>query len=161
MICHQFPPGSFPVISILVFAGMIPSTVPAVDGSARTLIWVEVIPSTGETIGWGEGESGGSDGTSVIVADSVDVMTGEEWVGVVSPWTAEAQLVLRIRIKMTIREKRMDTAEFYRLSHAYRKPISFGCAEFRLCGNFCEGYPKPGPIPWQSLQNLNYLAGIE
>ena len=96
---------------------MIPSTVPAVDGSARTLIWVEVIPSTGETIGWGEGESGGSDGTSVIVADSVDVMTGEEWVGVVSPWTPEAQLVLRIRIKMTIREKRMDTAEFYRLSH--------------------------------------------
>ena len=118
MICHQFPPGSFPVISILVFAGMIPSTVPAVDGSARTLIWVEVIPSTGETIGWGEGESGVSDEAVVIVPGSVEVITGNIWVGVISPWTPEAQLMLRIRITMAIPEKRMDTEGFYRLFHA-------------------------------------------
>ena len=118
MICHQLPPGSFPVISILVFAGIIPSTGLAVDGSRRTLIWVEVIPSTGGTVGWGEAGSEVCNGAGIIVPGSVEVMTGGVWVGIISPGMREVQLVLRIRITMAMLEKRMDTAGFYRLSHA-------------------------------------------
>ena len=112
MICHQFPPGSLPVISILVFAGMMPSTVLAVDGSRRTLSCVEVMPSTGGTVGWGEGGRGVSDGASMVVAGRVEVRTGRVEVGIISPWASEAQLVLRIKMTMARRSKRMDTIGF-------------------------------------------------
>jgi hypothetical protein len=63
------------MISTLVFAGIIPSTAPAVDGSARTLICVEAVPSTGTTVGWGGGESGVSVEGGVNVGGRVEVMT--------------------------------------------------------------------------------------
>jgi len=44
-------------------------------------------------------------------------MMGEGLVGVISPWTPEVQLALNIKITMAMLAKRMDTAEFYRLSH--------------------------------------------
>jgi hypothetical protein len=48
---------------------MIPNISLAVDGSARTLSWVEVIPSTGVSAGRG----GGGNGVSDRAADRVDV----------------------------------------------------------------------------------------
>jgi hypothetical protein len=47
-------------------AGMIPITLLFVDGSARTLTWVVVVPSTGGRVGTGLGGSG------VCVACGVD-----------------------------------------------------------------------------------------
>src|SRR5688500_14527284 len=81
-ICHQLSPGSLPTISTLMSGGIVPSTLLAVDGSARTLTCVEVIPSTGGTVGWleGEGGSGVSDGRGMGEAVNVDVAinaTGE------------------------------------------------------------------------------------
>jgi len=52
---------------------MIPSTFPAVDGSARTLICVDVVPSTGAIVGWGGGGSGVSEGRGVKVGDRIEV----------------------------------------------------------------------------------------
>jgi len=43
------------MISTFVLAGMIPNASLAVDGSARTLICVDAVPSTGAIVGWGGG----------------------------------------------------------------------------------------------------------
>src|SRR5687767_12490022 len=73
-ICHQLSPGSLPTISTLMSGGIIPSTLLDVDGSARTLTWVEVIPSTGGTVSWIEGEdSAVSDGRGMGEAVIVDM----------------------------------------------------------------------------------------
>jgi hypothetical protein len=110
------------VISTFVFAGMIPSTLLAVDGSARTLIWVDVIPSTACTaVGCaGSGVSVGEGlGVSGTVTGSVEVMIKGVGVNVVSSLNLELQPVYkRIKtVKITL-ENRMDTVRFYRLSHA-------------------------------------------
>jgi hypothetical protein len=112
MICHQFPPGSLPVISILVLAGIIPNTVLAVEGSRRTLTWSDVTPSTGGTVGGGEGGIGESNPAGVVPAGDVEVMSTEVGAAVISPWTARAQLVLKIKIKMAILANRRDTTGF-------------------------------------------------
>ena len=55
---------------------MIPSTSPAVDGCARTLIWVDVVPSTGVALGAisvGRGGSGVSEGGGVNDGGNVTV----------------------------------------------------------------------------------------
>jgi|SoiMetStandDraft_2_1073263.scaffolds.fasta_scaffold974950_1 hypothetical protein len=59
------------MISTLVFGKIIPSTVLAVDGSARTLTCVDVIPSTGATVGEGGGGSKVSVGGEGRVGDRV------------------------------------------------------------------------------------------
>jgi hypothetical protein len=60
------------VISTLVFAGIIPSTLLAVDGSARTLTWVDVIPSTGTIVGCRGGVRGVSVGIWAGFAGNVE-----------------------------------------------------------------------------------------
>jgi len=59
---------------------MIPNASLAVDGSARTLICVDAVPSTGAIVGWGGGGSGVSDGGGVreggkvaVIMNGVDV----------------------------------------------------------------------------------------
>ena len=96
---------------------MIPSTLLAVEGSARTLIWVEVIPSTGVCAAVGCAGSGVSvcGGTEVGVAvdGSVDVMIAGVGVKIVSSLSLELQPVYkRIKtVKITL-ENRMDTVRF-------------------------------------------------
>jgi len=51
-----------------------PITSLAVDGSARTFNWVDVVPSTGAIAGWGGGGRGVSDGCTVVVGCKVAVM---------------------------------------------------------------------------------------
>jgi hypothetical protein len=54
-----------------------PNTSLAVDGSVRTLIWVDVIPSTGVTVGVSAAGSGSgvSKGLAVAEGGNVAVMT--------------------------------------------------------------------------------------
>lgn len=99
------------MISTFVFGGIIPSTLLAVDGSARTLIWVDVVPSTGATVGAGGGGSGVSDGTWVRVTGNVDVTGAAVAVDIISLRIGAPQAVLKktTALKTTI-EGLMDTA---------------------------------------------------
>ena len=54
-----------------------------VDGSERTFICVDEVPSTGVAVGWGGGRSGVSDGDGKSVGGNVEVMM--KAVGVVAP----------------------------------------------------------------------------
>jgi hypothetical protein len=63
------------MISTLVLGGMIPSTLPIVDGSERTLIWVDDVPSTGASVGWRGGGSGVSVGARVSGGGNVELRT--------------------------------------------------------------------------------------
>jgi len=91
----------------------------AVEGSARTLIWVEVVPSTGIIVGAGGGVTV-SVGAGGRVAGSVKVITGG--VGVDIGFSPSLNLGLQPvykkirRVKITL-ENRMDTIGFYRLSY--------------------------------------------
>jgi len=51
-----------------------PSTSLTVDGSERTFICVDEVPSTGLAVGWGGGGSGVSDGGGLSVGGKVKVM---------------------------------------------------------------------------------------
>src|SRR5690349_6304738 len=100
MICHQFPAGSLPVISTLVSAGIIPRTGPEVEGLARTLTCVDVIPSTGAAVG---GAAGGDDiWVETDGGEAVDVTVSRTGVlvGVISLWTLDAHPALR-RVRPT------------------------------------------------------------
>lgn len=64
---------------------MIPRTLPAVDGSERTLSCVDETPSTGATVGWGYVGRGVPLGRGAGVGDGVAVaLTGVAVVTVVS-----------------------------------------------------------------------------
>src|SRR5690349_12316880 len=112
MICHQLPAGSLPVISTLISAGIIPRTVPEVEGSARTLTCVDVIPSTGAAVGCDAGGAGVWEGAEGGETGSVDVSRNSVLVGVISLWTLDAHPALR-RVRPTKTAlKRMDTGGF-------------------------------------------------
>ena len=53
---------------------MIPKTLLAVEGSVRTLIWVDVVPSTGATVGCGGGGRGVSVTKEAKVTGNVEVI---------------------------------------------------------------------------------------
>jgi hypothetical protein len=72
---------------------MMPSKFPDVDGSERTLIWVDEVPSTGATVGGGGSGSGVSEGTGVKVTGNVEVRSNAVEVGTAS-FTCPAQLVI-------------------------------------------------------------------
>ena len=76
-------------------AGIIPSTLLAVEGSARTFTWVDVMPSTRTIVGAGEGACGLSETTGVADARSAGVPANGEMVGVNPPAVPEPQPVLR------------------------------------------------------------------
>ena len=75
-----------------------PSTSPDVDGCARTLIWVDAVPSTGTTVGVGGFGIGVSDGTGVNVGSSVAVTNIRVGVGVTSLAVFNPQPVLKSRM---------------------------------------------------------------
>jgi hypothetical protein len=91
----------------------------AVEGSARTLTWVEVIPSTGVGVGVGCATGGVTvfEGAGVRVADGLDGMTRGVGVDMVSSLALDLQPVYkRIKtVKITL-ENRLVTLGFYRLS---------------------------------------------
>jgi hypothetical protein len=101
-----------------VFAGIIPNTLLTVEGSARTLTWVDVIPSTGDMVGRDRGESEVSDGRGVKVVGNVAVMMNGACVGLAVSRIPKLQLVLKkmSRVNAAI-DILMDTAGFYRLSY--------------------------------------------
>ena len=108
------------MISTFELAGMIPRTVLAVEGSARTLSWVEVIPSTGAGVGVGCAASGVTvfEGAGVRVAEVVERLTRGVRVDMVSSLVLDLQPVYkRIEtVKITL-ENRLVTLGFYRLSY--------------------------------------------
>src|SRR5512132_586092 len=77
---------------------MIPKTLLAVDGSARTLIWVDVVPSTGATVGCGGGGRGVSVTLGLKVTGSVEVTSKAPAVGASCLFDPGAQL-LKSKIK--------------------------------------------------------------
>ena len=83
------------MISTLISAGRMPSTLLAVDGSKRTLTCVVVIPSTGAMVGERVDGIGVWDGSSVEPAGKVDVWGRRVGVGVIPPWFVELQLLLK------------------------------------------------------------------
>lgn len=89
------------MISTFVFGKIIPSTSLAVDGSARTLTCVEVIPSTGVVVGVDRGGRGVPVGSGDSVGNGVSVrMKGVGEVVVV--WLVfVAQLLIASAIKIT------------------------------------------------------------
>jgi hypothetical protein len=100
-----------------VFAGMIPSTSLAVDGSRRTLTWVDVVPSTGAVVGCGGGGRGVSLGRDVAAGCNVAVMGSEAGEGVDSSRMLESQPTLRkAKTINAAMANRIGTAGFYRLS---------------------------------------------
>jgi hypothetical protein len=84
------------------------------EGCARTLTWVDVIPSTGTTVGDGEDGSTVFRGTTGIVAGSVEVLTDRVGLVVISPCALELQAVLRSATANTAKTsiRRMDTIRF-------------------------------------------------
>src|ERR687887_379952 len=103
-----------------MFTATIPSTLLAVEGSERTLTWVEVIPSTGVCVAVGCAAGGVivPVGTTVCVLGSVDVMIKGVRVNCTSSLRLVTQLVLkRTKTARIILTKRMGTAGLYRLSH--------------------------------------------
>ena len=83
-----------------MFGKIIPSTSLAVEGSSRTLTWVDVIPSTGATVGVVGGGRGVCVGCGVRVGDRVGA--GMKAVGdVVTSWLEFVVQLLIIRV-MTI-----------------------------------------------------------
>jgi hypothetical protein len=82
---------------------MIPKTLLAVEGWARTLICVDAVPSTGATVGCGGTGSGACEGEDVGDAGSVDVANGGVAVVPLSSPEGDVQLVMRIKkIEKTI-----------------------------------------------------------
>ena len=72
---------------------MIPRTSLPVDGSERTLIWVEAIPSTRAIVAVGRGGSGVCDGSGVSVSGNVEVMIVNVGVVVSIPLACNPQFV--------------------------------------------------------------------
>jgi hypothetical protein len=93
---------------------MTPNTSLAVEGSRRTLIWVEVMPSIGTEVGSAGVGSGVVEGRGAAEDGSVDVPGGGVIAGVISPCMLEAQPVPRsARVKaLTAAMKRLDTIRF-------------------------------------------------
>jgi hypothetical protein len=91
-----------------------PSTALDVEGSARTLICVDVIPSTGVCVAVGCAGSGVAvcDGTGIWVAGNVKVATRAAGVDIISSLRLELQPVYRRikTLKITL-ENRMDTGK--------------------------------------------------
>jgi len=100
------------VISILISAGITPNTLLAVDGSLRTLTWVDVIPSTRVSVAGGEGSSGVSIGVGSREVGRVDVTANGVLVGVVPPCVLELHPVLKSDKARKAAANRMDTVEF-------------------------------------------------
>jgi hypothetical protein len=121
------------VISTLVFGGIIPSTLLAVEGSARTLTWVEVNPSTGVTVGWEGGARAVSEGACVRVAGIVEVLINGGWEGVASTRVSTPQPVLnKPRAMKTTVGIRIGTLRLYRLSHKLPDSSEFLKANIEL-----------------------------
>ena len=78
------------MISMFVFAGMIPTTALVVDGSTRTLTCVDVVPAAGTTVPVGGGGSGVSLGFKVGEGGKVEVTTNS--VGVAASITSTEKL---------------------------------------------------------------------
>lgn len=91
-----------------------PSTALDVDGSARTLTCVEVMPSTGicVAVGWAGGGGTVSERTGVCVAEDVAVLTRAAGVDITASLRSELQPVYRRikTLKITL-ENRIDTAK--------------------------------------------------
>jgi hypothetical protein len=96
-------------------AGIIPSTLLDVEGSARTLTWVEVIPSTGIWVVGAKvvGGAAVSDGSGVCVAVAAEVLTRSVGVDIGSSLDGVLQPVYKRinRVKITL-ENRIDTEGF-------------------------------------------------
>jgi len=94
---------------------MIPSTLLTVEGSARTLIWVDVTPSTGTCAAVGCEGSGAvvSEGAGVWVAGNIEVTMIAVGVNIVSSLRLKTQPVLKkTKTMITMPEERMDTGRF-------------------------------------------------
>ena len=104
------------MISTFVLAGMIPKIWLAVEGSARTLTSVVVVPSTGIIVGAGGGVAV-SVGMGGKVAGSVKVMMGDVGVEIGPSLKVVLQPVYKKikRVKITL-GNRIGTIRFYRLS---------------------------------------------
>ena len=109
------------MICTLVLGGSIPSTFPDVDGSERTLIWVEDVPSTGATVGWGGGGSGVSEGAIVIAGGNVAVLGNAVPVGTAS-FTRTAQLVMSTSRDVLRIVFLKVTGQFYTMPQTNKKP---------------------------------------
>ena len=92
---------------------MIPKTLPTVDGSERTLTWVDVVPTTGAAVGWGRGGSGVCDGAGVEEAGKVKVVNAG--VDVVNPsGVGPAPHPAPIRTRIEIEKRRvLDATRSY------------------------------------------------
>ena len=93
-------------------AGITPNTLLAVDGSLRTLTWVDVIPSTRGRVAGGEGGGGVSVGGDSRAVGRVDVTANGVLVGVVPPCVLEPHPVLKSVNASKAAANRMDTVEF-------------------------------------------------
>jgi hypothetical protein len=93
-------------------AGITPNTLLTVDGSLRTLTWVDVIPSTRVSVAGGEGGSEVSVGDGSRDVGRVDVTANEVLVGVVPPCVLEPHPVLKSVKASKAAANRMDTVEF-------------------------------------------------
>jgi hypothetical protein len=98
-----------------------PSTLLAVDGSARTLICVDVTPPTGPGVGVAGRGVTVSDAKVVLVTGSLEAVTRGVGVEMVSSLGLDLQPVYRRikTVKITL-ENRLDTLRFYRLSYGER-----------------------------------------
>jgi hypothetical protein len=93
-------------------AGITPNTLLTVDGSLRTLTWVDVIPSTRAGGDAGEVGSGVSVEADSREVGRVDVTGNGVLVGVIPPCMLEPQPVLKSVNAMKTAANRMNTVEF-------------------------------------------------
>ena len=82
------------------------------DGSLRTLTWVDVIPSTGVSVAGGEGGSGVSVGAGSREVGRVDVTGNAVLTGVVPPCVLVLHPVLKSDNARKAAANRMDTVGF-------------------------------------------------